>query len=305
MNFPSYLDSPPAAVLKVRGSDAFPFLQGQFTQDLRPQNSRRSAYGLWLNQKGKVLGDSFALEDGDTWWLVSLSTPAAALRERLEAYVIADDVELSDETADWAAWSFLGAAAAPWLAARGLTLPEAGQWAPADAGRLFPGRAGLGGAWIWLRRTADGAPAGLDALTRLDPVAFARMRIEAGVVSVPEDVGPTDLPNEGGLEREAISYTKGCYLGQEIMARLHMQGQVRRQLLRVRGAGQLPEPSHRRLLSSAGKQMGELRTLAPLPESKGWVGFAMVSLIGLDREATFSVEGAAGSGPVRLEGLAS
>ncbi len=66
------------------------------------------------------------------------------------------------------------------------------------------------------------------------------MRIQADIAAVPRDIGPDDLPNEGGLEKIAISYTKGCYLGQEVMARLKSMGQVRRQLLRVTGTGAPP-----------------------------------------------------------------
>jgi hypothetical protein len=106
-----------------------------------------------------------------------------------------------------------------------------------------------------------------------------RMRIAARIPAVPADVGPTDLPNEGGLEADAISYTKGCYLGQEVMARLKSMGQVRRRLLRVRGTGAslpaLPAPVFR-----GARQVGELRS-AVSDEAAGWIGLAMVSLMHL------------------------
>ena len=87
------------------------------------------------------------------------------------------------------------------------------------------------------------------------------------------------MPNEGGLEADAISYTKGCYLGQEVMARLKSMGQVRRRLLRVRGrgeiSGQLPLP-----LFVGARQVGELRSA--VPDGAGeFIGLAMLSLLHL------------------------
>src|SRR5262245_8772358 len=102
----------PAAWLKISGTDAATFLQGQFTNDLRkPEGIYPSVYGLWLNQKGKVLADSFvvAAEDG-AFWVGSYFSPAAVIRERLEAYVIADDVVSEDETERWAGATVFGEA---------------------------------------------------------------------------------------------------------------------------------------------------------------------------------------------------
>src|SRR6186713_2752460 len=90
-----------SAVLHVWGPDANSYLQGQFTQDLRLKTGE-SVYGLWLDLKGKTLADSQVLKQGENDYLIvsfSISTPA--LQARLEAYLIADEVELADETAAW------------------------------------------------------------------------------------------------------------------------------------------------------------------------------------------------------------
>jgi hypothetical protein len=119
-----------------------------------------------------------------------------------------------------------------------------------------------------------------------------RLRIEAGVPAVPRDIGPEDLPNEGELEVDAISYTKGCYLGQEVMARLKSMGQVRRKLVRVTGTGSISLGLPAALFAD-GKKVGELRSAVPTGE--GFFGLAMISLPGMTgrRLLSFSPEGAA------------
>jgi folate-binding protein YgfZ len=101
-----------------------------------------------------------------------------------------------------------------------------------------------------------------------------RLRILAAIPSVPGDIGPSDLPNEGGLDVDAISYSKGCYLGQEVMARIKSLGRVRRTLVRVAGTGApppLPAP-----LWQSGRKEGELRSAAVTGD--GYVGLALISV---------------------------
>ena len=261
----------PAACLRVSGEDSLTFLQGQFTNDLQQKGKGGATYGLWLNQKGKVLADSFVTKTSpQEAWIVSYFSPAAVIRERLEAYIIADDVVIADETADM----------------RGVTLFGAG--APAELALGAP-------AWSFPgRRTRESHreyvfPLALDAVVTAQLAGgtewtFAQVeqrRIAAGIPAVPADIGPADLPNEGGLETEAISYTKGCYLGQEVMARLKNLGQVRRRLVRVRGAGE--PPARLAAVFQGARKAGELRST--VRDGAGWIGLALVSLVQLNREA--------------------
>jgi hypothetical protein len=113
------------------------------------------------------------------------------------------------------------------------------------------------------------------------------------VPAIPAEFGPGDLPQEAGLETVAISFTKGCYLGQEVMARLQAMGQVRRRLVRVAGLGLAPAAGVE--LLQAGRRVGELR--AAEHYGTGWLGLAMVNLLGLDRAAEICL---AGGGAVSL-----
>ncbi len=259
-----------SAVLRARGPDANSYLQGQFTQDLK-RAERGPIYGLWLDQKGKVLADSHIIRLADNDFLiVSFSGPAASLLARLEAYLIADEVELHDESAEWANFLLWGEA---WP---GLVLPAGVQ--------VYPSRR-----------------AGPEARELLVPVAHARevaallgerasvasrtaaelARLHAAIPSVPADIGPRDLPAEGALDEVAISFTKGCYLGQEVIARLKNLGQVRRALHVIAGAGAPPAPGT--VLFQGGRKAGEVRSGAP--EGGGFVALAMLSLVNLDPAA--------------------
>lgn len=272
--------SRPTACLHVTGEDALSFLQGQFTQELRSSAPAPVAYGLWLNQKGKVLADSFVLrEAADSVWIISFFSNAAVIRERLEAYVIADDVSIADVTDGWSGVVVGGPEAEAWLAREAGGVPAAGAFIrEAGGGLVFRGRRGSGVGFEWLRPV--GAPSVPSGPVVVSPDDLERMRIAAGIPRVPADIGVGDLPNEGGLDAGAISYTKGCYLGQEVMARLKAMGTVRRRLVRVRAAGRTP-PAVPCALLQGEKRVGELRSVAA-DGAGGFIGLAMITKLGLD-----------------------
>ena len=227
----------PTACLHVTGEDALTFLQGQFTQELRSSATCPLAYGLWLNQKGKVLADGFVLREAvDNLWIISFSSGAAVIRERLEAYVIADDVVIEDVTADWMGCAMGGPEAAAWLAHEAGGVPKEGEFLRTEGGGfVFRGRRGDGVSYEWIApssaKTAGlgGAPMTLQELER--------MRIAAGFPQVPQDIGPGDLPNEGGLDVIGVSFTKGCYPGQEVVARMQHLGKPKQMLVGLRVQG--------------------------------------------------------------------
>jgi folate-binding protein YgfZ len=291
MNVPSPVEIflwRPAAWLRVTGEDAATFLQGQFTNELRGLKAGEAKYGLWLTLKGKVLADSFVIKGSEAaeFWIGSYASQATIIRERLESHVIADDVAIEDQTDTWAGLTVFGAEADQ-VAARALAQST-------GAGFAFPGRrareAHVEVVLPILRIEAFRTE--LVAATALHAAEIERRRIAAGIPAVPTDIGPADLPNEGALETDAISYTKGCYLGQEVMARLKSLGQVRRRLLRVTGPSQsplsLPVP-----LFAGGRSVGELRSLTT--QDDGTVlGFAMLTLLHLkpDSALALTVDGA-------------
>jgi folate-binding protein YgfZ len=271
-----------SAVLRVRGPDANSYLQGQFTQDVQAANGR--AYGLWLDLKGRVHADGYVFKrDGNDFLVVSFSTPAVTLLARLEAYLIADDVELVDETQVWAAILLWG--------------DDAVRENPPASVVSFPSRRAGAGSVQWLvpADKLEEVRAGLKkrSVIERDQRAAELERLRQGVPAIPADIGPRDLPNEGGLDEVAISYTKGCYLGQEVMARLKNLGQVRRRLHLVRGTGAPPAAGC--ALYQGERKAGEMRSSAV--DDDGFLAMAMLSLVNLDGHAPL---GTAPSGPASI-----
>lgn len=277
----------PACFLRVTGADAATFLQGQFTNDLRQLTPEKCTYGLWLNVKGKIVADSFVIAGAEgEHWILSTFCPASTIKERLESFIIADDVVVEDSTAGWRGVTVFGSEAKAWVTEQQRRL--------GSIGYVFDGRRDRAPhvEWIFPSDVAAQVHAVLHGGVEFDVAEMERRRIEAGIPAVPRDIGPSDLPNEGGLEESAISYNKGCYLGQEVMARLKSMGQIRRRLGRV-GGDVTSHPALPAPIFAAGRQVGELRSAATRA-NEGWIGLAMVSLlhVKLDTPLAFAPDGA-------------
>ncbi len=281
----------PMTWIRVSGADAADFLQGQCTQELRQLDVGQAVWALWLTIKGRVIGESLILREAEgagaetVWWLWSAHTAGAALRARLEEFIIADEVTVEDvgATGAWEQVPLAGAVGERWLRdAWGGAPPSEGAWRGLGGGYVFAGRRGQPRTWEWVRpaREAWAGPAWTE-LGELRAEDLVRARIAAGVPAIPGEFGPNDLPQEAGLETVAVSFTKGCYLGQEVMARLHAMGQVRRRLVRVAGEGAAPGAGATLHHAADAKRAGELR--AAVDDGRGgWIGLAMVNLLGLD-----------------------
>ena len=198
---------PDLAVLSVRGDDARVWLNGQITNDVRTTKPGDAVHALVLNAKGRILADATVVDRGERGLAAIIPrSEHDALRTHLEKYVIMEDVELVLEEALDVAELHGGAAsvgeafAAPWLGE---------------------------GVSIWMGELA--ALAGIDRV----PDAEAELaRVREGRPAFGVDFGPTTYPQEAGLE-SAISFQKGCYLGQEVVCMLENRGQLSRILTKL------------------------------------------------------------------------
>ena len=229
----------PSAYLEVTDEDAADFLQSQFSNDLRPNGPGVCRYGLWLNAKGKVLADSHVLCEGEErFFAVSEWADGGELAGWLEERVVADDVAVAARTPP-AALALFGEHAEAALEAAGLPVPGPGEFRDADGARVFRGRRGRAPSFEVLFPAAEReacwrrlAEAGV---AEADFAAAELERLYAGVPRVPAEAGPGDLPGEAGLDDDAVSFTKGCFIGQEAVARMRNVGRPRRGLFWWRG----------------------------------------------------------------------
>ncbi len=283
----------PAASIKVSGPDAASYLQGQFSNDLR-QAAGSVAYGLFLNSKGKVVADAHVLKLAEESFLVTSGfSPSGLLRQRLEDFIVADDVALEDVAPTTSGLSLWGTGCRAEVQQFFQAVPLAERFVRRGDLMVYPGRRTKAENFEVIGpddlngklREQILAHGGIEAAT--DRTEY--LRITQGIPSIPQDIGPGDLPNEGRLEDEAISYTKGCYLGQEVMARLKNMGQVRRRLFVVQGTGMPPGAGAP--IFQHERKLGEIRSTARL--DGGFVAMAMLNLLNLDEAAGFSLEAGA------------
>jgi folate-binding protein YgfZ len=250
------------AILRATGKDALDYLHRVTTQDLKALPPGASAYTTVLNAKGHLLADAHVLVEQDAVLLVMDAAAALEARPHLEKYVIMDDVVFEDLSAPFRIVPLLGPEVATKLGARGEGLRRISnrrRGAPAldlvvPAAQAEPLREVLLGAGFHDLSAAD-----LEAL-----------RILGGQARFGVDMDATRLPMEAGLTRVAISFSKGCYTGQEVVLRATARGHLQRGLVQLTlppGAG--PGAA----LSAAGQEVGTVTSAAETPEGRIGLGY--------------------------------
>ena len=270
----------PAACLLVTGEDAADFLQSQFSSELRPFEAGQCTYGLWLDVKGKVIADAWVLCEGEeAFRIVSEHCRASEIAAKLEKHIIADDVEIEVQAGP-GAMALLGAGAPERLVSLFGQCPEPGQFVRFEGGVAWGGRRSAQPSYELLFDAEASLTAFRERFEALgvswvDSNRIARERLQAGIPQVPAEIGSGELPGEGGFERDAVSFTKGCYLGQEVVARMHNLGKARRALYILEGEGEVPT-CPLPLTNDAGKTVGELRSA--IVQDQGWRGVALLKI---------------------------
>jgi folate-binding protein YgfZ len=219
------LDRSDRGKLLLTGSEAAEFLQGQVTNDVESLAPGTGCYALLLTHKGKIRTDMRVLR-GDDWILLDTEAGGLApLSKTVEMYSIGRDVRPSDVSSERAIISLIGPAARDLL-----------DVSPPDEEHAFvEGEHGLYVATnvgVDVVAPSDSA-GGLHAALGVEPVSGETaecVRIESGRPRLGVDMDDGTIPQEAGLNERAVSFTKGCYVGQETVARLHYRGKPNRHL---------------------------------------------------------------------------
>lgn len=300
-----YFISRPAGYLHLNGEDGEDFLQSQFSNDIRRCDDEVGVYGLFLDRKAKILADAFVLRSdcGDGWGILSYHTEGSLIRSHLERHIIADDVEIEEDSLP------------PEMLTVGfdkcdgdgnlLNLYElmSKEGSPASSGKWWRARRDKHGAMETLVPRDETMESTLKKLTldlgrrigeEVTLVGLGReelewLRIRDGIPAVPQDMGTARIPHDGNLESSAVSFHKGCFLGQEIVAKVEYSGQraLRWSLFRsVCRPGNLPA-----LLYSGVKRVGEMTSFTTLAaDGEGGIGVGFLRSRLVNGRESFSLE---------------
>jgi folate-binding protein YgfZ len=253
--------------LEMLGADRVRFLNAYVTCDVKSLGPGEGAYGFVTNPQGRILSDLVVLVLEDRLWLQLPPGQEEAVASHLRKYVLADRVEIRG-LEDIVPISLVGPRAVEILGEA--ELPPEGDWRHVrsivqgtEVELQRTARVGPEAHTLWVSTSSAGQlferllespavkPAGFGALEIL--------RTAAGIPRFGRDFGPENFPQETGAD-EAVSYTKGCYLGQEVVARIHYRGGVQKTL---RGlafpAGSNPQPGAPLLFE--GREVGRATTV--------------------------------------------
>jgi folate-binding protein YgfZ len=231
------VDRSERAKFVVRGGEAVDFLQGQVSNDVEALSPGTGCYATVLNHKGKLRTDLRILRGPDFLWLDTEAVGHAVLRHMLDTYTLGRDVQWEDLTEDHAILSLIG----PRAEELAPEAPGADEHSFTDSGAGLWVRTDLGLDVLCGRRRADELRAEL-GVEEVSAEAAECLRIESGRPRLGIDMDSETMPQEAGINDRAIDFEKGCYVGQETVARLHWKGKPNRHLRGLK----LSEPVERR-----------------------------------------------------------
>ena len=228
-------------VLAISGADRATWLQGLITNDVQNLAEGESRYAAWLTPQGRMITDMNVVAKGDRLLLDVPATLAADLRDRLDGLIFSEDAQVADESGRLLVWTVIST-----------TLTDL---------------------------VAEALPAEYKPLTEIDLDTFEVIRIERGVPKFLADMNDDTIPLEAGIEDRAISFTKGCYVGQEIIVRVTHRGggRVAKKLAQWQGDDSASVvPLHDAPIFSFDKQIGKVTSAAFSPAMGKVVGLGYV-----------------------------
>lgn len=270
-------------ILAVSGADRLKIANNLCTQDLKSLAPGQLAETFVTDVKGRTLSHGFALAREDALWFISSPGQGARLVPHFDRYIIREDAAVQDASPDWDAILFLAfekalafsashvdwgcvVTSVPWVSGGGLVFVPSGKLAELSAA------------------DRDNAFSVSDAETRC---GWERARIEAFWPWYGVDLDDRNLPQEASIDARAISFKKGCYLGQETVARLDALGQVQKRLVQL-SFEKKPNVLLPYSIEVDGKEIGTMTSLAE-NDNGGAVGLAMVRRSHFATGTTFQV----------------
>ncbi len=245
-------------LIGLNGKDARDFLQGLISNDAHKVSAEKSLYAALLTPQGKFQYDFFLIETPDGLLIDCELDRLKDFMGKLSMYKMRAKVDLSDRTEDLCVAALIGDDVASALGVphiEGATAALAG-----GTGYVDPRLAAMGGRAVMPRKDAEQLlqNAGFVAA---QPAEYERLRLRLGIPDGSRDmvVDKAILLENGFAELHGVDWNKGCYMGQELTARTHYRGLVKKRLMPIRIEGPAPQPGAQILCN--GKDAGEIRTV--------------------------------------------
>ena len=228
-------------VLAVSGADRASWLQGLLTNDVAAMAEGEVRYAAYLTPQGRMITDMNVVAHGDRLLLDVPAALASPLREKLDGLIFSEDVQLTDESGHVLVWTIVN-----------------------DR---------------FIEVVAESLPAEFKTLPEIDLDTFEVIRIERGIPKFLADMDEDTIPLEAGIEDRAISFSKGCYVGQEVIVRVTHRGggRVAKRLVTWHAedsASVVPMPESR--IFSGDKDLGRVTSAAFSPSLNKVVGLGYV-----------------------------
>jgi aminomethyltransferase len=262
--------------ISLTGKDRVRWLNGMVTNNIRDLAPGRGVYAFLLNPQGHILGDLYAYHRGESLLLDTDQGQTEKLLATLRRYIIMDKVELADASGRLTALGISGPRAQDVLHAAGFEFPDLAPlefvdliWREAPLTLARSDNSGIASFELWL--APEHTPALQQELIKagaelVGPAALELLRIASGIPRYGQDIRERDLPQETEQQR-ALCFTKGCYIGQEIVERIRSRGAVHRKFTGFLVDGVLPAAETK--IQADGKDVGEVTSVASLPSASG------------------------------------
>jgi len=293
---------PSVSVISVIGEDRQRLLNGLVTCDVLALEPGRGTFGFFTDVKGHVLADVAVRATSDRLWLELPDSSIVDMAQHIEKYIVADRVEVLVPEA-FGLLTLLGPRAGEVAAELAGSQPlPAGPWDLEEAvieGHeaviSAEGRYGVPAVSFWMSPSVAGdlSKTLLDMadpgdLSRVGGEAVEVVRVEEGMPVFGRDYGEENLPQETGLD-DAVSYSKGCYLGQEVVARLEHRGQVARRVTRLSfPPGEPPAVGCALLMEE--RDAGRVTSVVPSPVGQQGTALAMLQRRALEPGTKLQLE---------------
>jgi len=275
--------------IRVTGKDRLTWLNGLVTCDLAPKKPGDAAYGLAVSKTGKIMDEVYVLVGKEELWVGVRSDHAAELVSSLDRYLVMEDAEIA--VADGFEWRMvMGARAAEAVAA----LRAAG----AGAGLVL--RGGLATAIVCAPESHAAAvvsaiEAACTPVRLASPAGWERLRVEHGIPEYGIDFDRDNYPQEPALEKDGVSFEKGCYLGQEAVFMLEKRGHVKKRLVQLVVDGRIAVGDA--IATKDGVEIGKVTSTIATPSGSLALGYVKY------KHATAGNALLAGQSPAKVTGL--